>query len=153
MWKNNTIIVLVLIEFLSCNDNSSNTQREALNLLSLEREAIQREFQNDTAFLSSVMDTTFIELSKDRIKNKHEVLKTIFQNNINKSENKILNDSFHLENPVVHLYDNTAVVTFIMRTYNHNNDSTFERRTRFYDVWVKRGDQWKALTWQASSLD
>lgn len=153
MRKNNTIILLVLIGFLSCNDKSSNTQMETLNLLGLEREAIQREFQNDTAFLSSIMDTTFIELSKDRIKNKHEVLKTIFQNNINNSENKILQDSFLLENPVVHLYDNTAVVTFIMHTYNRNNDSIFERRTRFYDVWVKRGEQWKAVTWQASSLD
>lgn len=151
MLKINSILLLLFI--LSCSDKNSNTQIDTHKLLSLEREAIQREFQNDTAFLSSVMDTTFIELSKDRIKNKHEVLKTIFQNNIENKEKKISLDSFLLEKPVVHLYENSAVVTFIMHTFNRSNDSAFERRTRFYDVWVKRGDQWKAVTWQASSVD
>lgn len=151
MLKINSILLLLCI--LSCSDKNSNTQIDTQKLLSLEREAIQREFQNDTAFLSSVMDTTFIELSKDRIKNKHEVLKTIFQNNIENKEKKISLDSFLLEKPVVHLYENSAVVTFIMHTFNRSNDSAFERRTRFYDVWVKRGDQWKAVTWQASSVD
>ncbi len=46
-------------------------------MLDLEKEGIEREFKNDTAFLSSIMDSTFIELSKDKIKNKHEVLRTI----------------------------------------------------------------------------
>ncbi len=153
MLKTNTIILFLCICILSCNDNTSNIQIEAQQLLSLKREAIQREFKNDTAFLSSLMDTTFIELSKDSIKNKHEVLKTIFQNNIKNKENKISLDSFLLEKTVVNLYENSAVVTFIMHTFKRNNDSAFERKTRFYDVWVKRGDQWKAVTWQASSVD
>ena len=153
MLKIYSIFILLCICILSCNNSSSNIQVETQKLLDLEREAIKREFQNDTAFLSSVMDTTFIELSKDGIKNKHEVLKTIFKNNIENKENQVLLDSFLLENPVVHLYENSAVVTFIMHTFNRSNDSAFERRTRFYDVWVKRGDQWKAVTWQASSVD
>ena len=150
MLKTSSIILLLCICVLSCINSSSNTHIETQKLLDLEREAIKREFLNDTAFLSSVMDTTFIELSKDRIKNKHEVLETIFYNNI---QNKVLLDSFLLENPVVHLYENSAVVTFIMHTFKHNNDSVIERRTRFYDVWVKRGEEWKAVTWQGSSVD
>jgi len=142
----------VFICLWGCNPNTTNSPDEVNKLLNLEKEAIEKEFQNDTTFLSSVMDTTFIELSKDTIKNKHEVLKTIYQDNINRLENKISLDSFRLEEPIVHLYGNSSVVTFVLHTFRKKEDSLFERRTRFYDVWVKRGSQWKAVTWQASPL-
>jgi hypothetical protein len=98
------------------------------------------------------MDSTFIELSNDKIKNKHEVLVTIYKNNISNLEKKVSLDSFRLEEPIVHVYGNAAVVTFIMHTFRKKGDSLLERRTRFYDVWVKRGVQWKAVTWQASPI-
>jgi hypothetical protein len=144
-------IFLLSISLVSCGTRQADYSSESKKLLDLEKEAITREFRNDTAFLSSIMDTTFIELSKDKIKNKHEVLKTIYSNNTNNLNNKISLDSFMLEEPVVHLYDNTAVVTFIMHTYRKKEP--FERRTRFYDVWVKRDNKWKAITWQASSVE
>jgi ketosteroid isomerase-like protein len=146
------IAVGIFICHLSCNRTTTSCADEVNKLLNLEKEAIEKEFQNDTAFLSSIMDTTFIELSKDKIKNKHEVLVTMFQNNLNKRENKISLDSFRLEEPIVHVYGNAAVVTFIMHTFQKKEDSLFEYRTRFYDVWVKRGSLWKAVTWQASPL-
>lgn len=99
------------------------------------------------------MDSTFIELSPKGLKNKHEVLKTIYQNNIDNQQKNILLDSFLLEAPVVHVYDKAAVVTFIMHTFRKKMDSVYQRRTRFYDVWVKRGEQWKAVTWQASPVE
>ena len=99
------------------------------------------------------MDTSFIELARDKIKNKHEVLKTIHADNIANANNKIVRDSFVLEDPVVHVYDKTAVVTFIMHTYNKKDQIPFERRTRFYDVWVKRDNKWMAITWQGSAVE
>ena len=144
--------IWVLIWLWSCNPKTENSPDEANKLLNLEKEAIAKEFQNDTTFLSSIMDATFIELSKDKLKNKHEVLATIFQNNINNLKNKVLLDSFQLEEPIVNLYGNAAVVTFIIHTFRKKEDSLFESRTRFYDVWVKRGTQWKAVTWQGSPL-
>lgn len=140
------------ISLCSCNAQTTNSPDETTKLLNLEKEAIGKEFQNDTTFLSSIMDTTFIELSKDKIKNKHEVLKTIFQDNIHKLENKISLDSFRLDEPIVHVYGNASVVTFILHTFRKKEDSLFELRTRFYDVWIKRGSKWKAVTWQASPL-
>lgn len=112
-----------------------------------------QEFKNDTAFLSSIMDTTFIELSKEKIKNKHEVLKTIHSNNMRNISYKITLDTFVLEDPVVHLYNNSAVVTFIVHTFRKKEQIPFESRTRFYDVWVKRNSEWKAVSWQASSIE
>ena len=142
-----------LICVWSCRNNGTNYPGESKKLLDLEREAITREFQNDTAFLSSIMDSTFIELTKKGTKNKHEVLKTIYRNNIENRQSKISLDSFLLEDSIVHLYGNTAVVTFILHTFRKNDDSLFERRTRFYDVWVKRDEKWKAVTWQASPVE
>jgi hypothetical protein len=98
------------------------------------------------------MDSTFIELSKGAIKDKHEVLKTIYSSNIDNARKNIILDSFILEEPVVHLYDNAAVVTFILHTYRKKGEAAYERRTRFYDVWIKRNAQWKAVTWQATPI-
>ena len=135
-------------------DRDNEFPDERTLLLDLEREAIRREFENDTTFLSSIMDTTFIELAGDRLKNKHQVLKTIFATNISNQNKGVALDSFRLEDPVVHLYDdNAAVVTFIMHTFRKKDGSSVERRTRFYDVWVRRGSQWKAVTWQASPVE
>ena len=146
------IWVLLCNCLLSCDIQKDNFANVSDHLLKLEREAIEREFKNDTSFLSSIMDSTFIELSGDTIKNKHEVLKTIFQDNFDNIKNKISLDSFRLEEPVVHVYDNSSVVTFIIHTFRKKEDSLFERRTRFYDVWIKRGSEWKAVTWQATRL-
>jgi len=142
----------MLICLSGCKNKLAETRNESGILLQLEKEAIEREFKNDTSFLSSIMDTTFIELSKEKIKNKHEVLRTIFQDNLDRVTNNITLDSFKLEEPVVHLYDNSAVVTFIMHTFRKKEDSAYQRKTRFYDVWVKRMGQWKAVTWQATPL-
>ncbi len=131
----------------------ANYSIESKKLLDLEQEAITREFKNDTTFLSSIMDTTFIELSKEKIKNKHEVLKTIHSNNMRNISYKITLDTFVLEDPVVHLYNNSAVVTFIVHTFRKKEQIPFESRTRFYDVWVKRNSEWKAVSWQASSIE
>jgi len=146
-------LLIFLLFFASCGTKQANHSSESKKLLDLEKEAITREFRNDTTFLSSIMDSTFIELSRDKIKNKHEVLKTIHRNNIDNISSNISLDSFVLEDPVVHLYDNTAVVTFIMHTYRKKEQVPFERRTRFYDVWVKRNNKWMAITWQASSVE
>ncbi|RYY71192.1 MAG: nuclear transport factor 2 family protein [Chitinophagaceae bacterium] len=144
--------VVILACLGSCQSKPPKAQHDAEILLNLEKEGIKREFQNDTAFLSSIMDSTFIEVANDKLKNKHEVLATIYQNNISNLEKKVSLDSFRLEEPIIHVYGNAAVVTFIMHTFRKKEDSLLQRRTRFYDVWVKRDMQWKAVTWQATPI-
>ena len=138
--------------FSGCSSKENTENYHSAFSLDLEKQAIEREFRNDTAFLSSVMDTTFIELSGEKLKNKHEVLRAIFQNNQENLAKGISLDSFKLEDPLVNNYSGSAVVTFILHTYRKKEGVPFERRTRFYDVWVKRGKEWKAVTWQATPL-
>ncbi|RYY88354.1 MAG: nuclear transport factor 2 family protein [Chitinophagaceae bacterium] len=141
-----------LLGLNGCGSQNNDAQMEARKLFELERKAIDREFQNDTTYLSSIMDATFIELSKGAVKNKHDVLKTIYLDNVSRKQNGIVRDSFLLKDSIIHLYGNSAVVTFIMQTFNKKGDSSFTKRTRFYDVWVKRDDAWKAVTWQGTPV-
>jgi hypothetical protein len=147
------LCVLSAFVLFRCGNKKIDSSNESQQLFSLERQAISREFQNDTAYLSSLMDSTFIELSRGKIKNKHDVLRTIYQDNVANQQNQISRDSFLLQDSVIHVYGNTAVITFIMQTYNRKGDSSFIRRTRFYDVWVKRNNGWKAITWQGSAAE
>ena len=147
------LYVLLANILCSCDNIKPYGKEESQQLFALEREAITREFQNDTAYLSSLMDSTFIELSKGKIKNKHDVLRTIYQDNIANQQNQIIRDSFLLKDSIIHLYGNTAVITFVMQTFNRKSDSSYTKRTRFYDIWVKRNNDWKAIAWQGSPAE
>jgi len=140
------LILIIAVLCSACRNQATANTNLSSELLELEWKAIEREFQNDTTFLSSLMDETFIELSGPAIKNKHDVLKAIYLDNVSNKNNGIVRDSFEMNEPVVHIYDDAAVVTFIMKTYNRKQDSSFVRNTRFYDVWVRRNHQWKAVT-------
>lgn len=98
------------------------------------------------------MDSTFIEISEAGVKNKKEDLLAMYDNIDQRIKNGIVIDSFKLEDDVINLYSNSAVVTFIVHTYRHRNDTLVERKTRFYDVWIKRGDKWKAVSAQGTPV-
>jgi len=144
---------LLLWMLCSCRNDQAAESNVMLHLFALERKAISREFENDTAYLSSIMDSTFIEISQEKIKNKHQVLRTIYADNIARVQKGIIRDSFLLKDSIIHVYGNTAVITFIMQTFNKKGDSSFTRRTRFYDVWVKRNHEWKAISWQGTPIE
>jgi hypothetical protein len=127
-----------------------DTRRQ--ELFNLEHEWLEKEFLMDTAFLSTIMDSTFIGISDNGVKNKEEDLLSMYNNIDQRIKNGIVIDSFKLEDEIVNVYSNSAVVTFIVHTYRHRNDSLIERKTRFYDVWVKRGDKWRAVASQGTPI-
>ena len=106
----------------------------------------------DTAYLSTIIDSTFIGISDNGIKNKQESLLGMYNNIDERVKNGIVVDSFRLEEKVVNLYSNTAVVTFVVHSFRNSDDTLIERRTRFYDVWVKRNDAWKAVSSQGTPI-
>jgi hypothetical protein len=69
-----------------------------------------------------------------------------------RNKDSIFIDSFKLENTTVNIYSTTAVVTFIVHTYRKNKGAVEERRTRFYDVWIKRKNTWKAVSSQGTKV-
>lgn len=135
-----------------CAVKSSNEREDKSQLLNLEREWLEKEFALDTAFIASIMDSTFIGISEDGLKNRREELISIYNNIDQRLKSGVVIDSFRLEDEVVNIYSNSAVVTFIVHTYRHSSDSLIERKTRFYDVWTKRGDKWKAVASQGTTV-
>jgi hypothetical protein len=153
MGKNqiHTTILALTIALLGCKEGSDRSEVKQ-HLLNLERAFLEKEFALDTAFLSSLMDSTFIDITDDGIKKKKEDLLDIHDNISQRIKNEIVIDSFRLEDEVVNVYSGSAVVTFIVHTYRHDEDSIIERRTRFYDVWTKRGDDWKLVASQGTLI-
>jgi len=145
--------LLSMFLLFNCGTHRTGDLNVSQHLFALERKAISREFENDTTYLSSIMDSTFIELSQEKIKNKHEVLRTIYLDNVARQKVGIRRDSFLLKDSIIHLYGNTAAITFVLQTFNRKGDSSFTRSTRFYDVWVKRNNDWKAITWQGTPIN
>ena len=155
-----TLISLVFI-LSACSQADPNKPVDVNNvqpdmvkeeLLSLERKWLEAEFALDTAYISRLIDSTFMGISANRISSKHEELKGIYDNISAMRKDSILLDSLKLEDPVVNLYDKTAVVTFIVHTYKKEKGRPTEKRTRFYDVWINRNDQWKAASSQGTPL-
>lgn len=152
------ILMLLIIVSFGCDQKSSKDLTDASNgssesikqeLLSLERKWLEAEFILDTAYISTLIDSTFIGISANRISNKQEELKGMYNNISAMRQDSILLDSLKLEDAVVNVYDNSAVVTFIVHTYKKEKGKSTEKRTRFYDVWIKRDGNWKAVSSQA----
>lgn len=151
-----TISLVVLlglaIALFGCGGLSENEKDEKKLLLNLEREFLDKEFKLDTAYLSSLIDSTFIDIGASEIKKKKEDLVSIYNNIDQRIKRGIVVDSFKIENEVINVYSNSAVVTFIVHSYRHSSDSLIERRTRFYDVWIKRDNRWKLVASQGTLI-
>jgi hypothetical protein len=60
-------------------------------------------------------------------------------------------DALKIEEPfIVKQFDNTAIIIFICHTYKTNKGKREEKRTKFYDVWRKVNNGWKAISSQAT---
>jgi hypothetical protein len=140
------------VALFDCKDIPEQIGDNRQQLLDFEREFLNKEFALDTAFLSSLMDSTFIDVTEDGIKTKQEDLLSIYNNIDQRIRNGIVIDSFRLQDEVVNVYAGSAVVTFIVCTYRHSTDSIIKRRTRFYDVWTKRGADWKLVASQGTLI-
>jgi hypothetical protein len=149
------LAAVAILVFTSCNNKQSEKHSlpDSSQLLSLEHKWLEAEFSLDTSFLSAIIDSTFISISEEGVKKKNEDLLSMYNNIKQRQLDSIFIDSFKLENAVVKIYETTAVVTFIVHTFGKNKNTPRERLTRFYDVWVKRSDGWKAISSQGTPLE
>lgn len=121
-------------------------------LLALEYNWLRAEFSLDTTYLSTLMDDSFMGIGVNGITNKHDELVDYYTTISKRLRDSIFIDSFKLENAVVNLYGNTGVVTFVIHTFRKEKGVAAERKTRFYDVWIKRNGKWKAVASQGTKV-
>lgn len=151
------IVLSLFICFVSCNSLVKEKKIPAehiiqtkQHILSLEKKWIEAEFALDTSYISNLLDSTFISISANRISNKQEEIRGIYANMSAMRKDSIFLDSLKLEDGIVHLYGNTAVVTLITHSYKNDKGRPTEKRMRFYDVWINRNGEWKAVSSQGT---
>lgn len=149
---------LLLICFRNTTFSQVKIQKSSLteikeHLLSLEKNWLKAEFALDTSYLSSIIDSTFTDISEEGIHDKNESLQSMYNNISQRLKDSIVVDSFNLENTIVKIYDNAAVVIFTVHTHGKNKQAVTDRKTRFYDVWIKRNNEWKAVSSQGSNVE
>lgn len=157
--KHILLTALVFVYSLQSNAQEANprlTKEYADNdekqLLTLEYNWLKAEFSLDTAYLATLMDDSFIGITSSGTTNKQQELLDYYNIISQRIRDSILIDSFRLENSTVNLYGNTAVVTFIVHTFRKEKGVAAERKTRFYDVWIKRNGKWKAVSSQGTKV-
>jgi len=121
-YLNNTILLFTLFSlqtFLVVAQKDKNLDASTIKqqLLSLERKCIEAAFVSDTAYISTLMDSTFQSVNADHISNKQQELDGIYKKISAMQTDSIFLDSVKLEDASVKLYDNTAVAIFIGHTY------------------------------------
>ncbi|MEP6845438.1 MAG: nuclear transport factor 2 family protein [Panacibacter sp.] len=155
------ILSCFLLLLFTCSQPASNnatttpettTTQTKEQLLSLERKWLEAEFALDTAYLFTLLDSTFIGVSVDHISNKQQEIAGIYNNISGMPKESIFLDSLKLENAIVNVYGNTAVVILIIHTYKKDKGNPVEKWTRFYDVWINRNETWKAVSSQGTTI-
>lgn len=140
------------VQSVSDKENVINNSNDKVKeeLLSLERKWLEAEFALDTAYISTLIDSSFVGISPNRISNKQDELKGMYDNINAMRKDSVFLDSLKLEDVVVNIYENSAVVAFIVHTYKKEKGISTEKRTRFYDVWINRKGKWKAVSSQGT---
>jgi hypothetical protein len=122
-------------------------------LLALESKWLEYEFNLDTASIAGFLDDDFISISATDTSNKQMELEGIYKNISAMRDDSIFIDSFKIEEPfIVKQFDNSAVTIFICHTYKKDKGRPVEKKTKFYDVWINRNGNWKALSSQATVI-
>ncbi|MEO8403998.1 MAG: nuclear transport factor 2 family protein [Chitinophagaceae bacterium] len=149
---------VILFYLVSCSpahklQGTSGNDKDVAALKKLEYDWLVAEFKLDTAAIAPMMDECFISVGLNGVSGKQEDLKGMYDNISSRLKNDHIVDSFFFDDFRVQMHDHTAIVTFFTVTSGHIKNVPFEnRRTRFYDVWIKRKGQWKAVSSQGTPV-
>jgi len=146
-----TFLLSCAIPKKSVSQNASSKDIEKLK--QLEYDWLMAEFKLDTATIAPMMDEKFMGIGLTELTNKQQELDGIYENMSQRRKNGHVVDSLYLDDIHIQVYGNTAIVTFVSVTKGRIKGIPFEnRRTRMYDVWIKRNGQWKAVSSQVSPI-
>ena len=146
------LVVSLVIPKTLLSQNSS-VANDMNKLKNMEYDWILAEFLLDTATISAMMDEKFMAVGLTEISNKQQELNGIYNSMKQRKENGHFVDSLYLDDMNINIFENTAIVTFISVTKGRIKNVPFEnRRTRMYDVWIKKNGEWKAISSQVSPI-
>jgi hypothetical protein len=77
----------------------------------------------------------------------------MYDNISQRIKDSILIDSFKIEDAVINVYQHNAVLTFVVHTFRSDKGLKTEHKTRFYDVWIRQDNSWKAVSSQGTRIE
>jgi glucose/arabinose dehydrogenase len=99
----------------------------------------------DANALDRILDDTFVNVTSDgRLLTKAEILA-----DAKASSNRVVTTS---ESMIVHLHDDTAVVTGIRKTTGLLHGRPFARQDRFVDTWLYKNGSWVSIASLATPI-
>jgi len=112
---------------------------EEIQIRQLERAWNQAEAKQEVGAVSALLGEAFVYTDYDgAFMNRVEYLKWMAA-----PEQKA--DHLHDEGMTVQVYENSAVVTGIYRESGTNKGKAYVVRSRFTDMWIKRGGVWRCV--------
>jgi len=111
----------------------------------IEQEWIKAEFAQDTASIAKLLDRSFISIEGEYVMDRHQELLGVYEAVDGWKKGHQTVDSFELEQMLINIYDHTAVTTFICITHGKYDQTPYTRKSRFYDVLVKKEGVWRAV--------
>ena len=151
---NPSLFILLMCALPGTGLSQSTSPRNETELLKqMEYNWLMAEFKQDTATIAQMMDDNFMSIGPAGISGKQQELAGMYTNMGKRLKAGHVVDSLYLDDVHIRVHDSTAVVTFISVTKGRVGQVPFEdRRTRMYDVWIRRNGQWKAISSQVTPL-
>jgi hypothetical protein len=141
--------VAIAMVFIGCKVAPTENQNDdVIQLLRLEEEWLNLEYSGEVNKLSTLLDTGYVSVTPTEILKKHQFLSQVGRNFEFRKLNGIHIDSFKIERPLVKVFENAAVVTFIEHYYAHKSGKSLEGTEQFYDVWRNVNGKWLAVSSQ-----
>ena len=115
------VFLVIMFGLVACNETDPDKTSTSIHqsndatkrdLLSLERKWLDAEFALDTAYISTLIDPSFIDIS-ETIHNKQQALKGMYNGMDERRKDSLVLDSLKFDAVVVNLYSNTAVFALI----------------------------------------
>jgi hypothetical protein len=153
MSRNFLYLIFSAFFLINCSaKNKTGSGEDKEDLMLLERKSLEAEFALDTGYISTLIHQSFVEISEEGTHNKPQYLAAIYSNIEQRLKDSVFVDSFRFENEIVNFYDNTAFVTFVVHTFKKSKGVANQKRTRFFDVWVKEKNDWQLVASQGTPV-
>lgn len=127
-----------------CKDSNSETKyngSDSIIIIQLENNWAKALIKKDEEAFKKYLAADFFYTENENLYTREEVLQSLL------SVTDVVEDAFN-EDMQVHLYDNTAIVTGWLYINGKSSGTSFKRKYRYTDIWLKKNGEWQIIAAQ-----
>lgn len=141
-----SVLVLCLVPYLPAQDSEAAVKSKVMALEQLWNQAYK---SGDVKALDSILDDGIVLVNDDgSLQTKPEFLATVKAPAPGTAQQQqVAPESFN-----VHVYNNVAIATGVMRVKGQENGRSYTRRERFIDTWILKRGTWVCIGTNATPI-